>query len=140
MKQSWKLTDLYPGAYIRVQVKNVYHHGIYIGNDECVQFGLPYDIYADPKEVKVLRSPLKDFCAEDSFIEVYQYTKKELKQKRSDEEIIQIALSHVGEGGYNLLHNNCEHFATNVIFGKKESKQIDDIYDNISKLLEKKEK
>lgn len=137
-KSNWQMTDLYPGAHIRVQVKDVYHHGIYIGSDEVVQFGLPYDIYNDPKEVKVLRSPLKDFCAEDSFIEVYQFNRKEMKKKLKDEDIINNALSHVGEGGYNVLKNNCEHFATRMVFGIASSKQIDDIYENVTKLLEKK--
>ncbi len=134
---TWKLVDLYPGAHIRSKVNNFYHHGIYIGNDEVVQFGLPFSMYEDSEDIKVLRSPIKDFCGSDGFIEVYVYSKKELKQKYPDSEIIKNALSHIGEGGYNILRNNCEHFANFCVFGIKRSEQVDDVYDNVDKLFKK---
>lgn len=128
MKQGeWKLVDLYPGAHIRVKIKNYYHHGIYIGNDEVVQFGHPFNVNEDPKNVLVIRSPIEDFAGPANFIEVYQYSKKELKLKNKDEDIIKIALSHLGEGGYNILENNCEHFANRCVFNKSISLQVDEI-------------
>ena len=135
---SWELTDLYPGAHIRVKTGSFYHHGIYIGNGEVVQFGLPLDIYGDPSEIKIMRSSLKDFCpSESSFIEVYRFSPKEAKKKQSDEAIVKAALSHVGEGGYNVFTNNCEHFANFCVYGEKVSSQIDDAYKNVSMLLKK---
>lgn len=121
----WKLIDLYPGAHIRVKIKNYYHHGIYIGNDEVVQFGHPFNVNEDPKNVLVIRSPIEDFAGPANFIEVYQYSKKELKLKNKDEDIIKIALSHLGEGGYNILENNCEHFANRCVFNKAKSEQVE---------------
>ena len=135
MSGTWELIDLYPGAHIRVKCGSYYHHGIYIGDGEVVQFGLPDEVYSNPKEVKVLRSTLAEFCGSAVFIEVYKFTKKELKEKRSDEVIIQTALSCVGDGGYNLLHNNCEHFANKCIFGVNKSSQIDEVYANVAKML-----
>ena len=134
-KGCWKLIDLYPGAHIRIKVNSFYHHAIYIGNGEVVQFGLPFDISNNNKDVKVLRSPLSDFCKPDDFIEVYCYSKKELKQKFKDEEIINNALSHVGEGGYNILKNNCEHFANLCCLGIAKSEQIDSAYQDVDKIL-----
>ena len=133
----WKLVDLYPGAHIRVKISNFYHHGIYIGNGEVVQFGYPNNISADPKDVKVVRSPIAEFVGTGNFIEVYVYSKSELKQKRKDEDIIKEALSHLGEGGYSILKNNCEHFANRCVFGNGSSSQIDDVYANVEKLLKK---
>ena len=121
----WKLIDLYPGAHIRVKIKNYYHHGIYIGNDEVVQFGHPFNVNEDPKNVLVIRSTIEDFAGPANFIEVYQYSKKELKLKNKDEDIIKIALSHLGEGGYNILENNCEHFANRCVFNKAKSEQVE---------------
>ena len=121
----WKLIDLYPGAHIRVKIKNYYHHGIFIGNDEVVQFGHPFNVNEDPKNVLVIRSPIEDSAGPANFIEVYQYSKKELKLKNKDEDIIKIALSHLGEGGYNILENNCEHFANRCIFNKAKSEQVE---------------
>ena len=135
---AWELTDIYPGAHVRVKVGSYYHHGIFIGNGEVVQFGLPFNVYGDPSEIRVLRSPLSDFCPSDaSFIEVYRFSGKEKKQKASDEEIVRRALAAVGEGGYNVFTNNCEHFANYCVFGKKSSDQIDEIYRNVSEMLKK---
>lgn len=136
MKEKWELTDLYKGAHIRVKMNNFYHHGIYIGDGMVVQFGMPNNVFEKPENVKVLKSPISSFSS-DGFIEVRIYNKKELKQKRSNDEIVKEALSHVGEGGYNILHNNCEHFANFCVFGKKQSTQMDNVYENVKHLLKK---
>ena len=61
--------------------------------------------------------------------------KKLLKQKNSDEEIVRIALSKLGEGDYNILTNNCEHLCNFCIFGKKISTQVDSVHDEVRKKL-----
>ena len=122
------------GSHIRVWRGCYYHHGIYVGNDEVVQFGLPMDVYRDPKTVKVIKSPISEFLG-GGFLEVRRYDRKELKQKNSDEEIVRIALSKIGEGDYNILTNNCEHFCNFCIFGKKISTQVDSVHDEVRKKL-----
>ena len=122
----WEMIAPYEGAHIRVQIQNIYHHGIYIGNDEVVQFGLPFDMLKPKEEVKVLKSSIEDFL-QGGFLEVKVFDRKERKLKNDDQKIIEIALSKLGEGGYDIVHNNCEHFANFCIFNKKESKQVDDI-------------
>ena len=131
---NWELVDLYPGAHIRVKCGNYYHHGIYIGNGEVVQFGLPVETH-ELKDIRVLRSPLTDFSEDFSIIEVYRFTEEELMEKKTDDIIIQNALLHVGEGGYSILKNNCEHFANKCIFGVTKSSQIDEVYANVAKWL-----
>ena len=133
--EKWQLIDPYPGAHIRTKMGEIYHHGIYIGNDEVVQFGMPSEMMQAHKKIKVLRSNMKDFL--DGFLEVRVYTKKELKEKRSDEEIVRIALLRVGEGNYNLLKNNCEHFAYECTFGVKKSDQVDSLIKDIQEALSK---
>ena len=123
----WKLIDLYPGAHIRVKVRNYYHHAIYIGNGEVVQFGHPNSINEDPKNITVIKSRIEDFAGDAAFIEVYQYSKQELKIKNKDEDIIRNALTALGEGGYHFLDNNCEHFTNRCIFNKSISYQSDKI-------------
>lgn len=137
MKQSWQMTEPHKGAHIRVRMSDFYHHGIYIGDDEVVQFGLPSDVYSDASKIRVMRSPLKDFCGTASFFEVYCYSKKEKKLKRADDDIVKTALSKVGEGNYNIINNNCEHFASFCVFGKSSSPQIDQIYSDVAKFLSK---
>ena len=128
------MKDPYPGAHIRVQVGNIYHHGIFIGNDEVVQFGSPFTLGVIPKDVRVIRSPISEFL-NDGFLEVRNFTKKEKKIKNSDEDIIKNALSRLGEGNYDLLKNNCEHFVNECIFNRKYSTQIDDIHKTIRNKL-----
>ena len=135
--ETWKMVDPIPGDHIRVYINGYYHHGIYIGNDEVVEFGHPFDMYTDHSLIKVMKSSVEDFL-HGGFLEVRQYTKKELKIKHKNDYIVELALSKIGEGDYNLLYNNCEHFANFCVFGKKESKQVDNIHEKIKKLLNKK--
>ena len=81
-----------------------------------------------------MKSKVEDFL-NGGFLEVRIYTKKELKKKFSNDLIIERALSKIGEGDYNLLYNNCEHFANFCVFGIKESKQVDNIHEKIKNLL-----
>ena len=43
---------------------------------------------------------------------------------RKEQDIVREALSRVGEVGYNVLFNNCEHFATYCRYGVKGSEQV----------------
>ena len=130
----WEMTTPYEGAHIRVQIQSIYHHGIYIGNDEVVQFGLPIDMIRPKEEVKVLKSSIEEFL-QGGFLEVRVYDRKEKKIKNDNQKIIEIAKSKLGEDGYDIVHNNCEHFANFCVFNKKESQQVDNIREEIRKKL-----
>ncbi|XP_035698730.1 lecithin retinol acyltransferase-like [Branchiostoma floridae] len=41
----------------------------------------------------------------------------------SGDEVVERARSRLGETGYNVLWNNCEHFATGCRYGKEQSQQ-----------------
>ena len=43
---------------------------------------------------------------------------------RSASDIVREALSKIGEIGYNVLWNNCEHFASYCRYGVKWSEQV----------------
>jgi predicted nicotinamide N-methyase len=130
----WEMKEPYIGAHIRVQIQSIYHHGIYIGNNEVIQFGLLSDMLKPKEEVKVLVSSIEEFL-QGGFLEVRVFDRKERKIKNDDLKIVEIAKSKLGEDGYDIVHNNCEHFANFCIFNKKESKQIDDIRSEIRKKL-----
>ncbi|MBQ7578225.1 MAG: lecithin retinol acyltransferase family protein [Synergistaceae bacterium] len=53
----------------------------------------------------------------------------------SGEETIKRARDKLGEGGYNLAFNNCEHFAVWCKTGIKDSSQVNKILDIITYLL-----
>lgn len=131
---TWKMIEPYLGAHIRVQTGNVYHHGIYIGNDEVVQFGLPFSMLKPKEEIKVIKSSIEEFL-NDGFLEVRIFDRNERKNKNDDNKIVEIALSKLGEGGYDFIHNNCEHFVNFCVFNKKESDQINDVREEIKRKL-----
>ena len=51
-----------------------------------------------------------------------------MKKKRTPDEIIAYAKAHLGEGGYNLVTNNCEHFSNRCAFGVSNSSQVEEIF------------
>ena len=91
----------------------------------------------DHSEIEVIKSPIEDFL-NGGFLEVRVFSKKELKEKFPNKKIVEIALSKIGEKGYNLLYNNCEHFANFCVFGKKISFQVENIHEQIKNVLNKK--
>lgn len=137
MSNTWQLIEPYRGAHIRVKFHDFYHHGIYV-SDECViQFGLPSDVFSPSEDVKVISSSIAQFCGKEMFFEVRVYKKDEKKRKRKDEEIVAFALSKIGMGGYNILKNNCEHFANLCVFGESSSKQVEAVYSDVNAILDK---
>eukprot|EP00931_Biecheleriopsis_adriatica_P107609 TRINITY_DN81931_c0_g1_i1.p1 TRINITY_DN81931_c0_g1~~TRINITY_DN81931_c0_g1_i1.p1 ORF type:complete len:213 (-),score=22.01 TRINITY_DN81931_c0_g1_i1:230-823(-) len=54
--------------------------------------------------------------------DISQYTL--VQRPNNPEEVVQRALSRVGESGYNLVWNNCEHFAEWCISGQQRSLQV----------------
>ena len=53
----------------------------------------------------------------------------------SGDETVRRARSKLGEGGYNLAMNNCEHFAVWCKTGIKDSSQVNEVLDVITYLL-----
>ena len=76
-----------------------------------------------------------DLEKKDYGVEVRIFDRKERKIKNDDQKIVEIAISKLGEDGYDIVHNNCEHFANFCVFNKKESQQVDNIREEIRKKL-----
>ena len=90
-----------------------------------IQFGLPpRGETPPPEEVRVLSTSAGDFAG-DGFIEVAKLSLSEKLKRNRPEQTIRIARERLGEGGYDLLRNNCEHFATSCVFGKPFSLQAE---------------
>ena len=52
------------------------------------------------------------------------YNEKEKEYLYSVEEIVEKARDSIGQTGYNLLFNNCEHFANFCTIGEYHSNQL----------------
>lgn len=120
----WIFSDAKYGDIVRVKLGDIYHYGIYVNNEEIVQFGLPINsLNRDYSKIKVCVSDLKTFLngglLERGEVDVFDL------QKKSADEIVACARKRIGEGGYNIFYNNCEHFANECAFGQKKCSQVD---------------
>ncbi len=114
-------------SHIRVNRGFYYHHGIYLDDNTVVSFGgINNDYTLDPSKARVIITSLNEFLRGGE-LEVRQFSDEELKRKRTPQDIANYALSCVGNSGYDLINNNCEHFANECLFGKRESEQVKNI-------------
>lgn len=123
----WEKKQPKYGDQIRVNRGFYSHHGIYASKNSVIHFAPPGQTdVLDPSAARIIETSLEDFL-KDGILEVRVYTEEEMKRKRKPKEIIDCARSHLGEGGYDLISNNCEHFSNLCVFGEKESNQVESV-------------
>lgn len=108
--------------YYVVQGINYTHHGIYLGDNKVIHY----------YKGKIHLTFLCKF-GKKSRIYIRKYKKCD-----SVSLVIKRAKYRRGEKLYNLIFNNCEHFAYWCKTGKHKSKQIDKVSINLLKELDKK--
>ena len=100
-----------PGSHLVSSRFGYTHHGIYVGNGEVVHYLL---------DEGVTLTDLEEFsCGNAVWVRTHPGA------PYSGEECARRALSRLGEDEYNLVFNNCEHFATWCATGKKRSPQVE---------------
>jgi hypothetical protein len=124
------------GDIIRTKVSFYYHYGIFVDEQRIIQFGLPDDPLRSADQIKVLTSDIQAFL-QGGEIEVAVPDAATRRQMRRPEEIVEIARKRLGEGGYDILHNNCEHFVNDCAFGQPHSSFVQDVRDKLRKKLGK---
>ena len=103
---------------------NAYHHGIYVSDLEVIHFtGTEDDSIFNWSKNEVIKSDLKFFLSGGN-LEVREYTENEKNDLYPAEHIIHYARTCLGDRGYNLLFNNCEHFANVCTLGRFRSLHI----------------
>lgn len=132
----WTCDSPKMGQIIRTRVSFYYHYGIFVSEDEVIQFGLPTDPGKSAEQIKVLVSDIYTFL-NGGELETAKPTLAEKKTMRKPEEIIKTARSRIGEGGYDILHHNCEHFVNECAFGKSNSSFLDDVREKLRQKLKK---
>ena len=95
------------------------HHGIDIG-DGTVVHARPRDFRNPFGGGHVVRTSMADFT-EGRPVRVCT----EPAAAHSPGEIVARALAHVGRDGYHPVIDNCEHFATWCVTGRRASRQVD---------------
>ncbi|XP_013389165.1 HRAS-like suppressor 3 [Lingula anatina] len=132
------LDSLEPGDMIEFHRPMYCHWAVYIGDEQVVHItgendGIK-DGKGDPgkfcspcgvqlKKAFVLISPFWDVAGESKAVKNNGKDRKH-RPARCDE-IVERALSKLGDYGYNVLWKNCEHFASWCRYGVEWSEQAD---------------
>ena len=124
----WEPTACQAGDMVRIRLGSVYHYGIFVSEDEVIQFGLPPTAgnRAAEGEVRVLATDIDVFAC-GCIVETACLDKPEQKRRIPPSETVALARARLGEGGYNLIHNNCEHFVNECVFGESRCTQEEDV-------------
>lgn len=102
------------------------HYGVYVGNNEVVHFSADKENRISAKKAFIQKTTLSDFSEKGNL-------QAEIPADNSmcfpPNEVVKRALSNVGKGKgeYNLVFNNCEHFANWCKYGTKISNQVKNV-------------
>ncbi len=123
----WLLKEPKSGDIVRVKTGSIYHYGVYVSDSEVIQFGLPPCArqHLPDADIEVCSSDVTDFLV-GGFLEVGENEKKD-KKRFSPKKTVEKARYRLGEKGYHILYNNCEHFAYECYNGEKYSFQTESI-------------
>ena len=120
VKEIWAQKKPQKGDHIRVKrIGGLYaHHGVYVSDDEVIHFtGQDDDSILDWSKCEVIKTDLATFL-KGGTLEVKEYTDEEFQDLYSPDQIVIYARSCLGDKGYNLAFNNCEHFANVCTLGR----------------------
>ncbi len=129
-EEIWVQKTPQKGDHIRVQRMNgLYaHHGIYVSDEEVIHFtGKDDDSILDWSKPEVIQTDLAYFL-KGGTLEVKEYTDEEFADLYSPEQIVTYARACLGDKGYNLIFNNCEHFANVCTLGRFRSYQVEKVF------------
>lgn len=124
MNKTLNTNNLKRGDVLSVKRKLGYKHfGVYAGNGKVIHFSGSKKGELNPSEADIIKTDLEYFTRGDEF-------RVENKQKRFNGDlIVRRAEAKKGKlkGSYNLVTNNCEHFARWCETGEKKSDQVDKV-------------
>lgn len=131
-EEIWEKKHPVMGDHIRVKrMHGIYtHHGIYVSDNEVIHFtGTDDDNIMDSSKNMVISSDL-NFFLKGGELEVKEYTDEEFQDLYAPDQIVAYARSCLGDDGYNLIFNNCEHFANVCTLGRFRSHQVERLLQN----------
>ena len=113
------------GDHIRVKRGLYAHHGIFVSDKEVIHFtGKDGDSILDWSKPEVIQSDL-DYFLKGGILEVKEYTDEEFSQLYTPQQIVEYARACMGDKGYHLAFNNCEHFANVCTLNSFRSQQVE---------------
>ena len=111
-------TDLQPGDHLCVRRHGLFysHHGIYMGNGRVVHY--------TGQEGKEKKNPNVKETGLEEFLRGGTLKRRNYKKRHSPTETLKVVERYLADDNYSLLFNNCEHFATYCVTGRRKSRQI----------------
>lgn len=109
------------GDMIRISFVNFYHYGIFVSEDEVIQFGMPPTeglLNRDSSAIEVCVSNIDEFAC-GKIVEVASVQKGDKQKRLAPKKTVKLAREMIGHKGYDVVKNNCEHFARHCYFGEK---------------------
>jgi hypothetical protein len=104
------------GDHVWVRRVGYSHHGVEVDDDMVVHFtGTP----GHKMNAVIRRDTINDFAhGHTAHVRLYG-------RRLDPDETVKLAESKIGQSGYNLYGNNCEHFARSCVTGDHRSSQVD---------------
>ena len=128
-EEIWNYSDPKCGDHIRVSRTLYNHHGVFISDDEVIHFtGQDSDNVMDWSKNEVIRTSIDEFLR-GGRLEVKEYKEDELEDLYPVDHIVHYARGCLGDRGYHLVINNCEHFANLCTLGRFRSKQVESFFE-----------
>jgi len=121
----WSVREGRLGDMVRVRCNEQFsHYGVYVSDSEVIQFGKNPSLMLglSEAEIVVLSTDINEF-RNGSYPEFADMSFSEKCKRINPKKTVEIARGRLGETGYSIIHNNCEHFAYECVFGKKYSSQ-----------------
>lgn len=134
----WLICDPTPGSMIRVQAGSIHHYGVFVSDNEVIQFGLAPALRPGQKDadVTVLSTNLTAF-RNGTPSETAVFDPEETAAHPTPAEAVATARSRLGEGNYHIIYNNCEHFVYECVTGKHYSEQVEGVREMFRKMMGK---
>jgi len=98
------------------------HYGMYIGDGKVIHRDKHYDKATKTHSFNVAISQLEDVPGRPML--AYTEWMTDSLKKVPTQLALENAYSQIGDGKYNVLFENCEHFVTSVRFKQKVSRQV----------------
>lgn len=108
------------GDHVRVRRLGYWHHGIDCGDGAVIHYS--GELFDQKRNAVVQRTPMAEF-ARGGRIETVFYDDGD-----SSDCVLMRAESRIGEANYQVLFNNCEHFARWCKTGRHESRQVKSLF------------
>jgi hypothetical protein len=111
-----------PGDILYVNRGLYLHYGLYAGDGRVIHFA-PLSGGEINAENAVIHETTLEAFSKGGELKI----DKKVKASYPREEIVRRARKQIGAKGYNLVFNNCEHFARWCKSGTSESKQVENV-------------